>query len=90
MQGFAEKYKNIKADVQVKKPKVSNPLLKQEIEFFLDGCSGDEIRSIANGNPDAETLDAFKPEPSERELALRYLRLAARYVMRNYKLETFG
>jgi hypothetical protein len=67
-----------------------NRELKYYVKFYIDGCTGDEIRSIANGEADEETMNAFKPEPSERELALRYLRLAARYVMQNYKLETFG
>ena len=67
-----------------------NPLLKQYVEFYLDGCSGDEIRRIANGETDEELLADFKPGKRDHELALRYLRLAARYVTQHYKLETFG
>lgn len=67
-----------------------NILLKKYVEFYLDGCSGDEIRRIANGETDGDLLDEFRPGKSQYELAYRYLRLAARYVARNYKLETFG
>ena len=67
-----------------------NPLLKQYIEFYLDGCSGDEIRRIAEGDTSEELLKDFKPGARDYELGIRYLRLAARYVVRNYKLETFG
>lgn len=73
----------------VVRSKGSNILLKQYCEFFLDGCSGEEIRMIANGETGEELLKDFKPEPNERELALRYLRLAARYVTKNYNLDTF-
>ena len=66
-----------------------NILLKQYVEFYLDGCTGDEIRRIANGEIGSDLLDEFKPGTSQYELAYRYLRLAARYVVRNYKLETF-
>lgn len=66
-----------------------NILLKQYCEFYLDGCTGDEIRRIANGETDGDLLDEFKPGASQYELAYRYLRLAARYVVKNYKLETF-
>ena len=66
-----------------------NTLLKQYVEFYLDGCSGDEIHRIANGETDKELLADFKPEQRDYELALRYLRLAARYVEQHYKLETF-
>ena len=64
-------------------------LLKHYCEFYLDGCTGDEIRSIANGETDEELLKDFKPEPDERELALRYLRLGARYILQHYDINTF-
>ena len=67
-----------------------NTLLKQYVEFYLDGCSGDEIRRIANGETDDELLADFKPGKRDYELALCYLRMAAKYVMQHYKLETFG
>ena len=67
-----------------------NTILKQYVEFYLDGCSGDEIRRIANCETDKELLADFKPGQRDYEVALRYLRLSARYVMQHYKLETFG
>lgn len=67
-----------------------NILLKQYVEFYLDGCSGDEIRRIANGETDEELLKDFKPGQRDYELALRYLRLGARFASKHYKLETFG
>ena len=67
-----------------------NNLLKQYVEFYLDGCTGDEIRRIADGETDGDLLDDFKPGASQYELAYRYLRFAARYAVRNYKLETFN
>jgi hypothetical protein len=36
-----------------------NILLKQYVEFYLDGCTGDEIRRIANGETDKELLKDF-------------------------------
>ena len=57
--------------------------------FLNRKMAGDEIRRIANGETDGDLLDEFKPGASQYELAYRYLRLAARYVVRNYKLETF-
>lgn len=66
-----------------------NTLLKQYCEFFLDGCTGDEIQRIANGEKGGDLLEDFKPGADQYELAYRYLRLSARYVVKNYKLETF-
>ena len=64
--------------------------LKYYCEFFIDGCSGDEIRRIAEGDTSEELLKDFKPGMRDYELGIRYLRLAARYVVKNCKLETFG
>ena len=67
-----------------------NLILKEYIKFYIDGCTGDEIRRIANGETSEELLADFKPGQHDYKLALRYLRLAARYVVQHFKLETFG
>lgn len=66
-----------------------NRQLKYYVKFYIDGCTGDEIRRIANGETDEELLKDFKPGQRDYALAYRYLRLAARYVTQHYELETF-